>query len=616
LNQDLENLKLRVLRRADLKEIIGQSVQLTIRSGRPLGLCPFHQEKTPSFYIYDDHYFCFGCKASGDAISFVRETQGLGFIDALKFLADKFGIDAKELSQGAKGPRFIKEANLFKMMQEANHFFIDKLNTSQGESSRNYLLGRGFSTEDLNECGFGLTPEEPYGLCRHLKARGFSEQQMISCSLATQSSKDNRIYDFFRSRITIPIQDNSGRVVGFGGRTANNNPAKYINSRESLIFEKSKILFGIHKARQFMKKAQRSILVEGYMDALMLRRSGFAETVACMGTSLTEHQLKLLSQVTGTVYLVFDGDHAGQQATLASVTAALNFPELRIMACPLPEGEDPDSYIVAHGEEGFRTLLKGSQDLLDFAIASKLRSTHSLATPDLLKRELVPWLSQVSDRIQRGFLTSKVSQLTGIPKEQIEQQLGSAYRNIAPKRSFDRASDKKTDVVEARSEFFTLSPMQFEWLGHLFYSNSFELNFPEIYKFSCGDLELPPLAAHFLQEVLDFLKEKKKPQDLAANEFPSSRNLGVMTLLNKIKGAKGAFAEADTSTALAKIKMLIRHQKLRDTIKSMKAKVARLAGQSQPGVANQEMEQLLGLIMQFNQVLNENHSGAVPPNHP
>ena len=324
MSGSLDDVKQRILTRVPLADLVGETVQLD-RGTTPKGCCPFHAEKSGSFYVYPNRYYCYGCKAGGDAIEFVRKTQGLGFVEALRFLAGRYNIEATELDEADRQfGRQKEEASLFEMLAVAQDYFSELLWTPAGEETRAYLTGRGYSADSIKDYGFGLTPEESFGLVRFLRSKNFREADMIEASLATKSTRDNRTFDFFRSRITIPIRDGQGRIIAFGGRTTDNNPAKYLNSRDSVLFDKSNTLYGFDRARKVMRQRGRAILVEGYMDTLQLWQSGFPETVACLGTSFTEYHLKQLKHATSKVVLLLDGDEAGQRATLAAVNVALS----------------------------------------------------------------------------------------------------------------------------------------------------------------------------------------------------------------------------------------------------------------------------------------------------
>jgi DNA primase len=285
MDSSLQNLKREILSRTDLSQLIGERVKLQRRSGVQVGLCPFHQESGPSFTVYPDHYFCFGCKESGDAIRFVQKSHGLGFWEALRHLAQRAGL-ADQLSRisGSASKGFDEDQKKrelsYRALQAAQEFFVDCFRSEDGSAARQYLEGRQLSDSMIVECGFGWAPADGQKLVRHLRQRGFADALLSSISLASTSSfSGGGIYSFFRSRLMIPIHDTMGRVIAFGGRIleSNSDQAKYKNSREHPLFQKSQVLFGMHRAKDAIRLNKRVLIVEGYMDVFRLWQQGFGE---------------------------------------------------------------------------------------------------------------------------------------------------------------------------------------------------------------------------------------------------------------------------------------------------------------------------------------------------
>lgn len=447
----IEEAKHRILSRVDLGQLVSETVSLKSVSGRRLGLCPFHEEKSPSFYVFEDHYFCFGCKAHGDAIEFVRKTKGLGFIESLKSLADKFGVDVPELTQRDRTFQQIGRNNTFyKMMSDAQSYFKSRLETAHGKRALAYLVDRGFSEGQIQKIGFGCTPEKPWDLADHLRKLGHSLKDAEAVSLVGFSQKSGKPFDFFRDRLMIPICDSQGRVVAFGGRTMVGDVAKYKNSATTPLFDKSSILFGFHTAREPMRKARRALIVEGYMDALQMQCHGFEETVACMGTSLSLKNMRNLENIVSTVFLLFDGDAAGQRAILETLEVSLSCPRLRVLAVRLPEGEDPDELVLRLGKERFESdILSKSIELIDFVLRERFASLSANAIPDALKKEVLPWINAIPDGLQRSFLLGKVSQWIGIPPGDLAAHYSNQLRQskLTPLPTITGATQpKKPDV--------------------------------------------------------------------------------------------------------------------------------------------------------------------------
>lgn len=421
--------KEKILREVDLREVIGQTVALTRRSGNHVGLCPFHEEKSPSLTVFAKNYYCFGCHASGDVITFVMQTKGLGFIDALKYLAASNGIDVGELRRKNTAEDQAR-AIMFRCLQQAQEYFTRHMASPAAKQHRDYLVGRGFSLEQIAAFGFGFAPEGG-GLTSALLGQGITIADIEKASLgypAKYPKPGQKGYDFFQSRITIPIKDSFGRIVGFGGRTVVDHPAKYKNSKETELFQKSRLLFGADVAATPARKTNRIVVTEGYMDAMQLWANGIGEAVAILGTALTQSHMRSLARLAKRVYLVFDGDKAGVRAGLKSVEAALAVPGINIKVLSLPDGQDPDSYVAAHGKEAFIDALATSEDLFQFAIRHTLKGQAGLQVTQVVTDTVLPWLKTIDDPITRSFLMTKLAQTTGIDQGTLESQMDRVSR--------------------------------------------------------------------------------------------------------------------------------------------------------------------------------------------
>jgi DNA primase len=522
----LDDVKNRIKTRVPLDQLIGESVNLVKRGSSVMACCPFHAEKTPSFHIYpDQHYYCFGCKESGDAITFVRKTRELSFVESLRFLSAKYGIEAPELeeSEGVKRRRG-EQVTLNQLLVAAQDFFVRELRSDRGVEARHYLSQRGFSQDNIHSFGFGLTPAEGYGLVKHLRAMGFREEQMIAASLAVVSAKSGRPYDFFRDRIMIPIRDAQGRVIAFGGRTTIQDPAKYKNSGATSLFDKSAVLYGLDHARDAIKEKSTAVIVEGYMDALCLWQAGMHQVVASMGTALTVRQLKLLVQQTKVpeVILLFDGDSAGQRATLAAIEVVLEVPELRVKAAKLGGQDDPDTFVRKNGIDALEQILKKSVDLIELCISSKIAGVNSAAIPKIVTTEFVPWLAKIQDPVKKGFLVSRVSGLTGVAAEIIGRQLASfsfgSHRQGWVSRHIESSAlpvlgaEVTPRPVAALLPTRPLSPVETGVLGHLFFAEAGEIDCVKVSAFIEKELSLEPLWQRFAEKLLEFHSKEVSPK--------------------------------------------------------------------------------------------------------
>jgi len=499
----LDDAKRRILAKVSLEALIQELVPLTRRGVRLTGLCPFHAEKSPSFYVFDDHYHCFGCHAHGDAISFVRQTKELGFVETLRYLANKYGVDAPELDENAKyQQRRGEQTALFRLMVEAQEFFAAELAGPRGSEARSYLMGRGFSAERISEFGFGLTAAEHFGLVRHLRGLRHRDEDIVKVGLGSISTKTGNLYDFFRERIMIPIRDVNGRVIAFGGRTTVNDPAKYKNSMATTLFDKSSVLFGLDRAKDHMKQRGRAIIVEGYMDALCLWQEGFGEVAAAMGTAFNARQLKQIQNHAKCreVILLFDGDQAGLNATLEAIEVALAFPNLRVRAALLTGGEDPDTFVRKHGAAALEDLLKASQDLIEVAIATQLRGSTSAAVPALVNEKFVPWLMRVQDPIQQSYLLNLVSARTGVSAETLNRQLRSlrwgpqsGKPSVRPVDHASVATENDDDDFKIALPTRPLTPVEEGFLGHVYHGKPGEIDAAVAIDFLKKELNLEPL---------------------------------------------------------------------------------------------------------------------------
>ena len=353
-NDDLVN---EIKNRLDIVDIISEKVRLK-KSGRSYsGLCPFHHEKTGSFHVFPDTqtYYCFGCNSGGNIFTFVMKTEGYDFKQALTVLAERAGIKME--------PQNNKPAskNLYDVTRMAAEFFMNNLKSSNGAAAQAYMKRRNLSYNDIENYTLGYSLMSWDSLTNYLKSAGFSQQQIINAGLAIEN-KDH-IYDRVRGRLIFPVKDITGRIIAFGGRLIDGEGAKYINSPECEIYSKKNNLYMLYEARNAMKKKHRSILVEGYMDALRLHKCGFTESVASLGTSLTEEQAKLLSRFSETCYICYDSDTAGQEAALRGMYI-LHGAGLEVRVVDIPEGKDPDEFLSANPPEKFEQALKNSTPLI------------------------------------------------------------------------------------------------------------------------------------------------------------------------------------------------------------------------------------------------------------
>ena len=358
-------------------EVVSAHTELKRSGARYQGLCPFHDERSPSFSVHPDEklYHCFGCGVGGDIFDFVCETSGLEFPEAVETLADRYGVEvAREDQDPEAEARSLRRKRLQELLDRTASYYASTLQSSEEAApSRDYLESRGLGREVLERFGVGYSPSAWDTLVKRGQQAGFTLEEMAEVGLV-QKGREGGLYDRFRSRIMFPIRDVRGRTIGFGARaTRDQQKPKYLNSAETSFFHKSEVLYGIDVARPAMAKAGRAILVEGYTDVLALHQAGLGETVGIMGTAMTEQQIATLSSIVGTVILALDADAAGQKAMLrAQEVAAGRKVSLRVVA--MPEGEDPAEIATAEGGgDRFRALLEQAVALPEFHLELVLR---------------------------------------------------------------------------------------------------------------------------------------------------------------------------------------------------------------------------------------------------
>ncbi|WP_303913439.1 DNA primase [Subdoligranulum variabile] len=417
-----------VVRRNDIEEVIGQYVQLR-RRGRTLsGLCPFHNEKTPSFVVYPDtqSFYCFGCGAAGDVINFVRKYNNLGYVESVKQLASRVGMPLPEEED--------KEARARQRLLEINRcaarYFYEQLNAKTPEAAqarRYWKEKRGLSDAAIRRFGLGYAPEDFGGLLHYLKRRGFNEGELERSGLIKRSAKGN-LYDIFRHRVMVPIIDVRGSIIAFGGRVLDDSKPKYINSPETMVYHKSRTLFALNIAKKSTSK--RYILCEGYMDVISMHEAGFDTAVCACGTALTAEQVKLLSEYADEVILSYDSDEAGQKATERSLGLFANSP-VKVSVLSYQGAKDPDEFIKKYGRERFDMLLNGTANPTEFQL-KKAKAKYDLRSDDgrlNYIREAIDILTGHSvTPTARDVYAGRLAEETGISKQAIVSQMQGALR--------------------------------------------------------------------------------------------------------------------------------------------------------------------------------------------
>lgn len=368
--------------RTPLSAVIGRRVRLA-RSGRQWkGCCPFHGEKTPSFYVYDDHYHCFGCGVHGDAITFVMQSQGASFPEAVEQLAAEAGMQVpKPTPEAAEAER--RRLDLSGVLDAAAASYRRRLALPEGKAAREYLAARGLSDETIERYGLGWSGEGRGAIAGDLLRDRVTPEDLIEAGLMRRDDETGRMYDLFFNRVMFPIRDRRGRTISFGGRVMGDGQPKYVNGPETALFSKRRTLYGLDLAREAVRQGGTLVVVEGYMDVIALGQAGFGAAVAPLGTALTEEQFSELWRLSPAPVLCFDGDGAGARAAARAAELALPMlaPERTLRLIALPSGEDPDSLVKARGARAFQTMLDGARSLAD-SLYDLLHEGVSDATPE------------------------------------------------------------------------------------------------------------------------------------------------------------------------------------------------------------------------------------------
>ena len=412
--------------RADIVDVIGEFVQLKKAGREYKANCPFHEERTPSFYVVPDKgfYKCFGCGKSGDVFSFVMEQQGLDFVESVKHVAGRAGVEVREVrrSEEEEDPnRPLYEINAF-----AREWFGEQLAADVGAVARAYLEGRGIGVDVSERFGLGYAPDEWRALRDQAGKHGLDEAMMLEVGLLNESERSKEPFDRFRSRIIFPIESLGGRVIAFGGRIlgGDDKGPKYLNSPETPIYHKGHNLYGLSWARRAIRREECALIVEGYMDVVSLTAFGFENVVAPLGTSLTAEQAKLLSRYCTRVLLLFDSDAAGLKATFRAGDLLLEA-GLHPAVVSLPPGEDPDTLVRSEGPKALEALVDDAVDVLDrkLQILDERDYFSSIERTRSAVDRLLPTLRAAADATLRDIYVAKVADRTGVRRETLEAEM-------------------------------------------------------------------------------------------------------------------------------------------------------------------------------------------------
>lgn len=423
--------------RTDIEELVGKYTEIKHRGSRtPVALCPFHSEKTPSFVIYRDtqSYYCFGCGAGGDAVTFVKNIERLDYTEAVRFLCERAGmhmpLDPVDDAYN-KLRRRCYEAN-----RETARFYYSCLVSPKGEKAREYIAKRQLTDDTVKHFGLGYAPDEWDALIKYLKSKGFTEAEMVSFDLAKKTSRGS-VIDSFRNRLMFPIMDLRGNVTAFGGRVLDDSKPKYLNSSDTPVYKKSQGLYALNFAKN--SSDRKLILCEGYMDVIAMHQAGFTNAVAGLGTAFTTEQISLLSRYCDELTLCFDSDEAGKKATRRALSMLSNSPmKLKVMS--LSQGKDPDEIIKTQGKDKMSKIIDTALNDTEYAL-SEIKKKYDISTDDGrlgCLNESVNVLASVRNEIERDIYASKISRELNISRQALDSQINTQRKYLRKAESNSR----------------------------------------------------------------------------------------------------------------------------------------------------------------------------------
>lgn len=429
----LQELKMKT----DIEDVISTYVTLKRRGATLVGLCPFHNEKTPSFTVYPatQSFYCFGCGAGGDAITFLKKIENLDYLDAVKTLAQRAGLQMPQ--DGFDDSLSKRRRRILEMNREAARFYHSVLLSPEGKVGYDYYIGRALSAATINHFGLGFAPNRWDALLKHMRAKGYQPAELVDAGLARKGQKG--YYDNFRNRVMTPIIDVRGNVIAFGGRVLDDSKPKYINTGDTLVYKKTNELFALNFAKD--SKEDALILCEGYMDVIAMHQAGFTNAVAGCGTALTTEQVRLISRYAKEVILTYDADEAGQKALQKAMTL-FDQTDVKVRIPALVGGKDPDEIIRTYGRDKFKGMLEGASNETEFRLLA-LRRQYNLATTQG-KIDFIGGALQILATlppVEQDLYVSRLSEELGVERQNMKvqlQDLAARQGNRREKREFNR----------------------------------------------------------------------------------------------------------------------------------------------------------------------------------
>ena len=441
-----------VLTRADIESVVGRYVLLKRSGGNLWGLCPFHSEKTPSFSVNPAKgiYKCFGCGKGGNAISFIMEIEHLNYPEAIRHLGALYGVEIPETTSSGNDISKDEKNRVYDILKEAAKFYYKSFNDPDiGKPAREYAAKRGLSKQTLDNFGIGYSPMSWNALYDLLKSKGYKDEELTNSGIFKKSEKTGKPYDLFRGRLMFPIFDSFGKIIAFGGRALGDEKPKYINSPDSLVYDKRNHLYAMNFARK--EQSKQLIVVEGYMDAIAMHVAGFKNTVAALGTSFTDNQLKLCSRYAEEVVFFFDADNAGQNAALRAIKMMMEYLKkltginIRIKIAKVPDGKDPDEFIKVNGADKFKEVVRNALYVEDYLLERAKNDNTDPETGSLdsgkYQQDILVYGSWMNDEIKMSKMAGVAGPVLGATQQAVLSQM----------KKYQQIEDKKLEQQESRA---------------------------------------------------------------------------------------------------------------------------------------------------------------------
>ncbi|MBQ8859827.1 MAG: DNA primase [Ruminococcus sp.] len=525
--------------RSDISDIASSYMQLKRRGRNLVGLCPFHGEKTPSFNIYTENgsFYCFGCGVGGDVITFVMKIENLDYMEAVKFLAQRAGMNVPEDAVDDSMSKL--RTRVFEANREAARFYYSKLYSREGKQALSYLHSRALTDKTIRRFGLGYSPNNRFALTNHLKAKGFTDSELIAANLVFKARSGKGVVDRFVDRAMFPIIDLRGNVIAFGGRIMSDQKPKYLNTSDTVVFNKSHNLFSLNNAKNSGTK--QLILCEGYMDVIALNQAGFSDAVATLGTALTSEQAMLMKRYCEEVVICYDADEAGQKATARAIGILRNV-GLVVRVLNIPDGKDPDEFIRKNGDKGpamFKALLESSGNDIEYRL-QKLRQKFDLNTTDgkfSFLSQAVKILATIDNSIERELYASKLALESNVEKNTILEQIRKTVRS---KEYSDRNAEfrKLQSSVSGRED--KMNPEHYKKPRATVAEQNllaFLVNNPDKLPLIEGRITAEDFVTEFNRKLFSYFYERikahKEPMNTLSADFTSDEVSSIIAIVSK-----------------------------------------------------------------------------------